>query len=106
MSPLTAVKTVTITTPEGDEVDVDLTLEFDYTPAERGSRENGIQMEPDYPESMELLSATTPDGVDVLSQLTQAQIEELEIDMAEVFNEEPEYDEPDYEPDYDYIGPD
>lgn len=41
-------------------------IDFDYLPAERGSRENGIQMEPDYPEDVEINSVTY-NGMDISS---------------------------------------
>jgi hypothetical protein len=111
MATYTITKTVTITDEAGDEQDFDVTLEFDYCEAERGSREygTGLQLEPDYPASMELCSATTKDGVDLLDKMTVNQIEQLEITALEEAEEPGE--EPDYDPCYDdddgndYIGP-
>jgi hypothetical protein len=41
----------------GVEIEATLAINFTFLPAERGSRENGIQMEPDYPESIEINEA-------------------------------------------------
>lgn len=110
MATYTTNETVTITTPEGEEQDFDVKLEFDYCEAERGSREQGtgLQMEPDYPASMDLCSATTKDGKDILSLMDEHQIEQLEIAAMEAAEEPPEPDDdPCYgDDDEDYIGPD
>lgn len=51
---------------DGKELDVD--VEFDYTKAERGSRDKfGVPMTPDYPESFEFLNCE--------ETLTQAEID-------------------------------
>ena len=47
-------------------VEKELCFEFDYSPAERGSRDHyGAQMEPDYDGHLEFISATDDDGQEV-----------------------------------------
>lgn len=58
--------------------DADIVCILDYTPAERGAREGGLQMEPDYPEDMTLCEAWLF-GVDITPLLTESQIEEIEL---------------------------
>ena len=41
--------------------DVELDCTLDYLPAEIGSTENGVKIEPDYGEAMELVSVTHKD---------------------------------------------
>lgn len=52
---------------------------LDYTPAERGSRERGtgMQLETDWPESVELTAAYLR-GVDILPLLSSDQIAQIE----------------------------
>jgi hypothetical protein len=59
---------------------VPVVCELEYEEAERGSREqgSGLQMEPDYPESMTLVSAEV-NGVDIYPLLDEKQKEEIEI---------------------------
>jgi hypothetical protein len=54
----------------GTTVEATLVVNFTYVPAERGSRENGIQMEPDYDESVELHSAKVIFGSEILHEFT------------------------------------
>lgn len=108
--PLTTETTITVDV-DGAETEIEVTCEFDYTAAERGSRERGtgLQMEPDYPAEATLLSAKDEDGKDWYDQLSKPEIERLEIDAVEDA-ETPDDDGPDYDPDDDfdpdYIGPD
>ena len=37
---------------------IETEIEFDYFPAERGDREKGIQMTPDYPEEIEIIDVS------------------------------------------------
>ena len=52
---------------DGDVIGCDSVLVVgEYSPAERGSRDYyGQAMEPDLPDSMEILSATTEDGEEI-----------------------------------------
>jgi hypothetical protein len=47
----------------------ELECELEYVPAESGSREHGVQMEPDYPEGCSLETATL-NGVDIAELLS------------------------------------
>lgn len=58
--------------------DVDVSCKIDYEEAERGSRgDYGMQMEPDYPASA-TLNACFVKGVDIITILSQDQIELIE----------------------------
>ena len=49
-----------------DDIEYELTFEFEYFPAERGSRDYfGVQLEPDSPGRMEFYCATNDDGMEV-----------------------------------------
>jgi len=54
----------------GTTVEATLVVNFTYVPAERGSRENGIQMEPDYDESIEVNEAKIVFGPTTLHEFT------------------------------------
>lgn len=82
-----ALRTHTYTEPEASRGQVTFTWNrldspivciLDYTPAERGAREGGMQMEPDYPEDMTLCEAWLF-GVDLMPLLTDSQVEEIEL---------------------------
>lgn len=60
----------------------DVICHLEYEPAERGSRERGIQMEPDYPASMTLHHAWLR-GVDILGILSEDIVMEIEADALE-----------------------
>lgn len=87
-----------------DELTEPLVCWIDYTAEERGSRERGtgLQMEPDYPESAQLVAAYIRD-VDVISLLsdrTVALIEQKYLEGRDTDDKEPDFerDEPlDYE---------
>lgn len=49
---------------DGEEHEIDVEIEFDYTPAERGSREFGLQMEPDLPEDVDIVSVKDEKGTE------------------------------------------
>lgn len=66
--------------------DVELVLEFDLQPAERGSRSEGLQWEPDYPPSVDLTSATDADGkeyIDLIDEDTRSKLEVKALENAE-----------------------
>jgi hypothetical protein len=48
----------------GNKQDVDVTVEYEYTPSERGERErgSGLQLTPDYSEDIEIISVTDSNG--------------------------------------------
>ena len=58
-----------------DDEEIIVTIDFDYSPPARGVRERGIQMEPDSPEEIEIISAVDATGKEI--KLTE--IEENEI---------------------------
>ena len=58
-----------------DDEEVILTVDYDYSPPDRGRREHGIQMEPDYPEEIEIISAKDVIGKDI--KLTEAEENEI-----------------------------
>lgn len=70
---------------ECDELGITLTCFFEYEPAERGSREagTGLQLEPDYPETLTLLHAYTPDGLDISPVMRFELITEIEKEAAD-----------------------
>lgn len=57
--------------------EIDLSCDIEYTRPCRGSRECGVQMEPDEPESAELCAAYVRD-VDVLELLSEDQKADIE----------------------------
>lgn len=73
----------TINHPETDE-EIDVTVQYEYMPAERGSRERGtgLQLEPDYPSSIEIHSVVDDQGKEhELSKLELERIENEILDM-------------------------
>lgn len=54
-----------------------LVCHLEYEPAERGSREHGLQMEPDYPAQVTLVAAYVRD-VNVYDLLSDDQISQIE----------------------------
>jgi len=65
----------------------ELECELEYEPAERGSRENGMQMEPDYPESCTLETAKL-NGIDIAELLSSDVVSLIEL---EALNQQEEY---------------
>lgn len=65
-------------TIHGHEVELSGVLVYHHLPAERGSRErgSGLQLEPDYDESIEIVSLTV-EGVDITSKITDAMEEAI-----------------------------
>jgi len=60
----------------GREFEVD----YDHYPADISLRINGIQMEPDYPEMIEINSVTLL-GIDVVDMLSEAVLAEIEEEI-------------------------
>jgi hypothetical protein len=54
-----------------------LTVEYDYEPEDRALRINGIQMEPDYPATMDIL-AVLVEGVDIIDLLSDTTLADIE----------------------------
>lgn len=104
--PVTTEDTITVEV-DGVETVIEVTCEFDYTAEDRGSWSGGLQQEPDYPASADLLSAKDEQGKDWYDQVTPADKERLECKAVETSEtlDEPDYEPDDYYPD-DYIGPD
>ena len=66
---------------ECDDLGVTLTCFFEYEPAERGSREagTGLQLEPDYPETLTLMHVYLPgSNVDIAPVMLLSLIDEIE----------------------------
>lgn len=61
-----------------EDEEVIVTVDYNYSRPDHGRREHGIQMEPDYPEEIEIISAKNANGKDI--KLTEA--EEVEITNA------------------------
>lgn len=62
----------------GATLECTLKARFYYEPAQRGARENGVQMEPDYPEGIEVEDATLMLGDAQLPfKLDEKKVEEL-----------------------------
>jgi len=57
--------------------DASIICHLEYEPAERGSREHGLQMEPDYPAQVTLVAAYVRD-VNVYDLLSDDQISQIE----------------------------
>ena len=71
---------------------VDLTCHIEYEPAERGSRENGIQMEPDYPESISIEAIYAGGSMDIQALLSDAILEEIEAHLRHEMESTNDYD--------------
>ncbi len=67
--------------------DASIICHLEYEPAERGSREHGLQMEPDYPAQVTLVAAYVRD-VNVYDLLSDDQIEQIEISAARDLEEQ------------------
>lgn len=66
--------------------DVEFDCELMYTPAEFGSTENGLKIEPDYPETMDLVSAMHK-GVEMIGFLADYVVRDIEDEALEVFHD-------------------
>ena len=67
--------------------DVEVTIDFNYTPPCKGSYEGGLQMEPDEPADVEILSIKTTPGkeipIDALNKTQLWSIEEACFDWVD-----------------------
>ena len=78
--------------PEGLEeciVTVDgikLTCHIEHEPEELGSRENGIQMEPDYPASISIYAIYAGGNIDIQALLSDSILEEIEAHLGHEFS--------------------
>ena len=84
---------------ECDDLGVTLTCFFEYEPAARGAREygTGLQLEPDYPETLTLMHVYLPGSdVDISSVMKFDLIDEVEAwaadQMGDMEPPEPDYD--------------
>jgi len=89
----------TINHPETDE-EIAVTVQYEYTPAERGSRERGtgLQLEPDYPASVEIYSVVDDQGTEY--ELSKSELERIEneiFDMIKDRADDYDYDRYDYD---------
>lgn len=66
--------------------DVVFECELDYVPAEVGSTENGLKIEPDYPAYMELVSALHK-GVEMIGFLADYVVRDIQKEALEAFHD-------------------
>jgi hypothetical protein len=64
--------------------DVELDCTLDYLPAEIGSTENGLKIEPDYAESMELVSVTHKD-IEMIGFLADYVVRDIQDEALALF---------------------
>lgn len=64
--------------------DVELDCTLDYLPAEVGSTENGLKIEPDYPEAMELVSVTHKD-IEMIGFLADYVVRDIQNEALALF---------------------
>lgn len=64
-----------------------LVCHLDYSPPERGSREGGLQMEPDHPAGVELVAAYVRD-IDILPLLSNQQRSQIEAAALDDLNQD------------------
>jgi len=64
--------------------DVELDCTLDYLPAEIGSTENGLKIEPDYPEAMELVSAQHRD-IEMIGFLADYVVRDIQDEALALF---------------------
>lgn len=76
---------------------IELVCHIDYEPEEFGSRENGLQMEPDYPASITLCGVYAGSLVDIQELLSEDIIDEITAHIAhEISSMQGGYDAYDY----------
>ena len=64
--------------------DVELDCTLDYLPAEIGSTENGLKIEPDYGEAMELVSVTHKD-IEMIGFLADYVVRDIQDEALALF---------------------
>ena len=63
---------------DSDDLGVELRCWFDYEPPERGDREDGVQMSPDYPAMWTLCHVYLPGStVDIASVMSSERLSEI-----------------------------
>lgn len=67
--------------------DVELECSLDYIPAEVGSTENGLKIEPDYPAYMDLVSVQHK-GVEMIGFLADYVVRDIQDEALEKFNDQ------------------
>jgi hypothetical protein len=67
--------------------DVELDCTLDYLPAEVGSTENGLKIEPDYPEAMELVSAQHRD-IEMIGFLADYVVRDIQDEALALFKQD------------------
>ena len=67
--------------------DVELDCTLDYLPAEIGSTENGVKIEPDYAESMELVSVTHKD-IEMIGFLADYVVRDIQDEALALFKQD------------------
>lgn len=72
---------------ECDLLGVTLTCFFNYEAPSRGLRDEGVQLEPDYPATYTLAHAYTPEGLDISPVMKMDMIEDLEEEAYERWEE-------------------
>jgi hypothetical protein len=69
---------------DSDDLGVELLCWFDYEPPERGDREDGLQMSPDYPAMWTLCHVYLPgSNVDIAPVMSSGRLSEIEEYAAE-----------------------
>jgi len=66
--------------------DVVLECDLEYVPAEIGSTENGLKIEPDYAEYMELVSVTHK-GIEMIGFLADYVVRDIQDEALEAFRD-------------------
>ena len=64
--------------------DVQFECELEYVPVEIGSTENGLKIEPDYDEYMQLMSATHK-GIEMIGFLADYVVKDIQDEALEVY---------------------
>jgi len=67
--------------------DVELDCTLDYLPPEIGSTENGVKIEPDYAEAMELVSATHRD-IEMIGFLADYVVRDIQDEALALFKQD------------------
>lgn len=83
-------ETEMLITIAGAENAVGLTVMYDYLPAEYGKWQDGLQMEPDYPESVyiwEVYGEYNGETLYIVKWLSKGQIRQLELDILDAYKD-------------------
>ena len=71
---------------------IELTCHVEYEPAEQGSRENGIQMEPDYPAEITICGVYAGSNVDIQEIISSDIMDEIEAHVRHEIESGTDYD--------------